>query len=318
MKLAQVFDALERATQGRDLAAANRALETILGVRAGATDFPPPDDPPRVAMLRYDVPRRIDLLALRRGKRAVAKFEDLSLARATALSTTLEGEGLPAVRVGPYAKRFDVSIADDAAKGALYTVIAGRGTIAAEVAEAERDRSSAGTRRAGQLLGYPACCIERFVEVSQSAAADDEGINEATLRAFVGDGSVPWELNPLSVSSPIGFMPCSANCRPALAFAQRVLSAVDRDPVVERTLRRPILFFRFSAFFVLDGEPNAFSRAALNGVGPATTIERWTHHVVGRALGDARSVALDATALVMGAARIDLASRAVPLLLRFG
>ncbi|MEO7094727.1 MAG: hypothetical protein ABI175_15830, partial [Polyangiales bacterium] len=78
MKLARAFDDLERATSGSDLTAAGRALETILGVRVALAGPPPPEAPPRVPMLRWDVPRRIDLAALRRGMRAVAKFEDLS------------------------------------------------------------------------------------------------------------------------------------------------------------------------------------------------------------------------------------------------
>ena len=321
MKLARAFDELERATRERDLGAATIALQVIFGLRVAVTDVPPTDDPPRVAMLRYDEPRRIDLAALRRCARPVAKFEDLSLARASALCRTLESEGFATVRVGPYSKRFDVSVADDASSGALHTVIAGQGALPAAIAEAERDRSSSGTRRAGELLGYPSCCIERFVDVSQSEQADAEGVNEATLRAFVGDAShaIPWELNPLSSSSPIGFMPCSARCEPALQLARRTLDAVDvtARATIERTSRRAIVFFRHSAFFVLEGEPAHFTRAVLNGVGRATTIERWAHHLVGRALSAALRVELGDGALTIGDATIELVSPIVPRVLRF-
>jgi hypothetical protein len=259
--LTHAFELLERGEQ------LDEALTKIFGVEVHA-DGLPTEDPPRVPMLRYDVPRRIDLLALRRGARAVAKFEDLSGERAGALQRSLPE--FETVLVGPYGKRFD--IVEDQRAGQLYTVIAGRGTIASEVAEAERDRSEQGTRRAGQLLGYPSCCIEMFVEVSRDAS---EGINEAAIRAFAR-GPIPWQLNPLSTDSPIGFMPCSPSCRAARDFAERILNVVDDRAVLERTLRRPILFFRYAAFFVIEGD-----RLFLNGAGSVTTVERWAHHIFG-------------------------------------
>lgn len=324
------FDDLARASVAGDVARAAPHLEAILGVTFPLPERVPSVVPTRAPMLVYDVPRHIDVLALRGGARRIAKFEDLPASRANALVRILAAEGLKLVRTGPYSKRVDVSVATPMKTGALYSVIASRGAEAYELAEVEADRSAAGTRRAGELLGYPPCCISHFVAVQASPVAARQGINEAAIRSFVTAAPMPWELNPLSLLAPNAFTPCSAACPHALAFARRVLGAVAQlEPenigLVRATLMRPVLFFRHSAFFVLDTDstnpPLAVRRAFLNGVaGELDTLAAWVHHVVGGGL-DESMLSMDVNHLLIRGrtrdATLKIIDADVPRLLRF-
>jgi hypothetical protein len=335
-----LYDRLFAASAAGDARAAHHAFLAVVGLRARREVARVPTAPPArtVAMRRYGEPRRIDLVALASGARKVAKFEDLRGHDAGRLAARLGAEGLTVVRVGPYTKRFDVSVSDDAGRAAragLYTVIASRGAEAPAVAEAERDRSAEGTRRAGLLLGYPPCCVDAFVSASGSAAAEEAGINEAAIRSTAGlDGEIPWEMNTLSHMSPIGFTPCRAGCPGALAFARRLLDALGRaDPaglvVVERVLRRPVLFFRYPILYVLDGAPApacavGYAAALPNddASGLPAVLAAWQEDEIGSALAAGDRLELSGGTLCIrraGAvvAAWELADARVPMLLRF-
>jgi len=261
------------------------------------------------------------------------EWSGLAATRAGAVRASLERAGLQVVQVGPYGKRFDVALSGGG--GALFTVIASRAGQAAEVAAAERDRSAAGTRRAGLALGYPPCCVERFVELERSDAARTDGINEAALRAvWGGAGAMRWQLNPLSLLSPIGFVPCRADCAAALAWAERVLEAAARvEPGAAATIRevlaRPILFFRHPLFFVLaeaatDGDVVRYRRAFANddGSGIPAALAAWLEDELGAPLALGDELRLDGATLrvARGGAAIaewQLTRPTVPLLLRF-
>lgn len=339
--LAALYDEVSAASARGAAREAHDAFMAIVGLqrRRDVSAVPIAQPARSIAMRRYDEPRRIDLVALRAGARPVAKFEDLAEPAAARLSARLRAEGLTVVRVGPYTKRFDVSVADDAraAGQGLYTVIASRGAEAPAIAEAERDRSAEGTRRAGLLLGYPPCCVGSFVTVQASRAAELEGINEAAVRSTIGiDAEIPWQMNTLSQLSPVGFTPCRATCPDALAFAHRLLDALGRsDPaglaVVERVLRRPALFFRYPIFYVLDGAPvpgparaARYTTALPNdeGTGLPASLRAWQEDEIGRALAQGDEVELTASALLVRnagteVARWELADARVPMLLRF-
>jgi hypothetical protein len=335
--LAQRYDALYRAHARGDVLAAHAAFLALVGLspRRGVEVLPTAAPPARAPVLDYTRPRRVDLLALQHGGRDVAKFEDLTAGAAAALGARLQAAGLRVVRAGPYTRRFDAAVATDGG-GGLYSVIASRGAEAEAVARAEQDRGPEGTLRAGLALGYPRCCVERFVAVSQGDEARDDGVNEAVLRAFVGGGDVPWRLNPLSQDALVNFMPCAPGCAPARAFADRVLAAVVRaDPGAEahlrRVLSRPVLFFRYAVFYALDGatvEGTAgrgarYARAVPYGVGPVTPLDLWQHDELGVPLAGGDAVTLDAQALTVWAgpralARWAVADGNVPRLLVFG
>lgn len=335
--LAALYDAVIAATARGDAREAHRAFLAAVGLRSrGDVAAVPAATPPLVLTARrYRGVRRIDWIALLAGARDIAKFEDLSRDAAARLAASLRARGLRVVIAGPYAKRFDIAVSLED-RGELFSVIASRDDSAREVAEAERDRGPGGARRAGLALGYPSCCVERFVAVERSELAIRDGVNEAAMRATAGlDGIGPWELNTLYDTSPVGFTPCSVDCPAALAFSRRILDALGaEDPAalvnVGTILRRPVLFFRFPVFWVLDGElvPGepavryARAIAAEDDGGVERALRVWQEAELGAPLGAGDEVRLDAGGLEIrraGAAiaRWDVESPGVPLLLRF-
>jgi hypothetical protein len=199
-----------------------------------------------------------------------------------------------------------LSVDDAPAESAVterYTVIASRGNEAVYVADAERDRTPEGTRRAGLALGYPRCCVKRFMAVEQGLEAARDGVNEASLRAFLDTGAPPWELNPLSDLSPVGFRPCRASCPAALAFARKVLAALERaDPEAHARTRtvlsRPVLFVRYTLFWALDGAASRdgsvrYTRAVAQDDPSLGELARWRDAYFGEALAAGDTVAIE-------------------------
>jgi len=339
MKLSELYDRVTAASARGDADAAQKAFMAAVGleVRRPATEVPTRLPPRTAPMLRYLEPRAVDRYALLFGARNVAKFEDLTESKARELEADFRSRGLRTVRTGPYRKRFDVAISSDDA-GELYNVIASRGTQAEKVAEAEQDRTPSGTRAAGLALGYPPCCVEHFVAIERSPLAEREGINETAIRSPQGQGGdAPWEMNLLSTMSPVGFVPCAMTCPRALAFARAVLDAVERaNPKDYATLRtvlsRPILFFRYSTFFVLVGVATTrgdvrsvrYAAAIANddGTGRPDTLSAWQYAELGSILDAGNEVTLGDGALTIRRddsvlASFRVADARVPMLLRF-
>lgn len=326
VRLADRYDQLRRATGDAEADARFLALAGLAGgppPAAGVTE--------RAALLRYGAPRKVDLVALRRGARDIAKFEDLPGPVAAALARRLAGEGFATRTEGPYARRFDVALSVGGA-GDRYTVVASRGGAAHALVEAERDRSDAGARRAGELLGYPPCCVEAFVATSRSPAADADGVNEACLRALCDAGPVHWSLHPLSTLSPVGFAPCHGRCARAMSFARRVFEAVrsEDDAAAETaraTLATPLLVLRVSVFWALvggatEGGRVRFGRAVMHDDGELPWLADRAARCVGSHLAGADGVALDGAALALTrgddtVARWKLAAPAAPRVIVF-
>lgn len=323
------YDRLREAHARGDEGECLRAFHAI----AGIADGPPAlsgEGPAGVAWMRYDRPRRVDLIALRAGARAVAKFEDLDRGTALALDRRLRADGLRTARVGPYARRFDVALSTGAGPADRYLVAASRGTEAAALLEAEGDRSPGGARRAGLLLGYPPCCVDRFVALERSPEAGRDGVNEAALRALLDGPPAHWALHPLCAESPVGFVPCHGRCPRALGFARRVFAAVEReDPVGAAALRgkllRPMLVLRVGVFWVFDGAGEGDARGGRVRYGrvvaqddPALPwLREWGARAVGAALSQADAVTLDEGAITAwsaggAVARWGLSSPMVP------
>ncbi len=338
-RLAELYDRVVASSRRGDVAAAHAVYLAIVGLRARRHATAVPERPARrtAAVLDFSTPRKVDLIALARGARRVAKFEDLTADAAEALAARLRARRLRTVIAGPYEKRLDVAVAVPRGGAPLFAVVASWGSEADEVVEAERDRSAAGTRRAGLALGYPPCCVEHFSALERGVAAHEDGINEAAIRSPAGlrDRAIPWEMNPLSAHAPVGFTPCSVACPAALAFARRVLAAVRAESersyaIAERTLRRPILFFRYPLFHVLvpasadaPDQPVRY-REAVAAAEPGIPVEltAWHEDEVGSQLaaGDGVRLADGALEIRQGetpVARWSLEDPGVPLLLRF-
>ena len=311
VRLAARYDRLHKAYANGDEAECERAFQAIAGITSGPVAEPGDREPAQVAWLRYDRPRRVDLIALRAGSRTVAKFEDLDRNTAIALDRRLRAEGFRTTIAGPYARRFDMALSIPTGSADRYLVAASRETEAEQVIEAERDRSPAGARRAGLLLGYPPCCVDRFVALERTPEAERDGINEAALRALLDGSPVHWALHPLCSESPIGFVPCGGQCARALEFARRVFSSVEReDPAEAAVLRgkllRPMLIFRVGLFWIFDGhgEGNGrqgrvrYARIVAQHDPTLPWMHAWGARAVGTALARADSVRLDEETLL--------------------
>lgn len=304
MRLADRYDQLHRASTEAEADARFLAL-------AGLGHGPPPGNhapTPRAALLRYGTPRRIDLVALRRGARDITKFEDLPAPIAAALAQRLAREGFTTRTVGPYARRFDV-VLSVTGPGDRYTVVASRGPGAHALVEAETDRSEVGTRRAGTLLGYPPCCIEAFIATARTAEAETEGVNEACLRALCDTGPIHWSLHPLATLSLVAFAPCHGRCMRAMSFARKVFDAVMAEDssaaeVLRATLGTPLLLLRVSAFWALvGGAPTSawvrFTRAVLHDDGEVPWLTGRAARCVGTHLAASDGVRLDDRTLTL-------------------
>jgi DNA repair photolyase len=294
-------------------------IHSIVGL--SPSELAPIAEPRTTSMLRYDRVREIDLVALERGVRPAIKIEDLDKGSLAEIETRLRGFVM--VRSAPYKKRFDAPESDDRA-GALVNLYVSRDPDRARaIAEAELDRSRTGTVHAGLALGYPPCCVEAFAALERSAATYDAGLNEAALRAFAGDGRVPWELHPLSSRAPIGFTPCARDCPAALELARRILAVDPAYEATRRELERPILFFRYPIFWVLEGAKVEgarvrYERALLNDDGAAPAFLRsMAHRAIGAYLERGRALSLDGTLEIEGVIRWELLSPRVPILFRF-
>lgn len=306
MQLARRYDQLHLAVDRGDVPLADKHFDALVGVAPARVTGD--GEVRRAALIRYDAPRRVDLIALRRGARDIAKFEDLPPAAARALAQRLAGEGFTARTEGPYRRRFDLALSARGA-GDRYTVIASRGAAAHALAEAERDRRDDGTRRAGALLGYPPCCVEAFIATSHTPEAERDGVNEACLRALADAGPVHWSLHPLSSVSPIGFAPCHGRCARAMSFARKVFDAVraedpDAAETVRRTLSTPVLALRVSLFWALidgaitDGRVR-YARAVMHDDGTLPWLTEPAARRLGAPLAHANALALTDDALTL-------------------
>jgi hypothetical protein len=140
-------------------------------------------------------------------------------------------------------------------------------------------------------------------------------------------------MNPLNAFSPIGFTPCSVNCHAARAWAARVLSALRAESelayaAVRRALMRPVLFFRYAIFYVLDGGPTHLGEvrytratAAMESLAPRF-IATWQQQLIGSHLATGDTIRLTEAALEVWCggeqcARWNLDAERVPLLLQF-
>ncbi len=337
MRDGHVLDALYRevtsASEAQDFTRARAAYLAAVGL-ARDLDAPPTaptTPPPAIRLIEWNKPRRIDLIALESGARDVAKFEDLSSDEARRVQAWAAARGLRSVVNGPYRKNFIVTVAQESPDSGLFAVIVSRGDRGERVAAAELDRSPEGTRRAGLALGYPPCCVDHFSSLPRDGLALRDGINEAAIRAIDGlrDG-LPWEMNPLYQASPVGFTPCSAYCPHALAFARRLLEALQRvDPAgydaVRTTLQRPVLFLRHALLFVLEGVSDDRGRVLYRRSIAADPrdrwLETWHHHELGCALAAGHALRLDRERLEIRSGDASIGWRVtdpdVPLLLTF-
>lgn len=120
-------------------------------------------------------------------------------------------------------------------------------------------------RRMGALLGYPDCCVQRYVSVWRPARPPGttlSNIMRLTLLAAQRSERLDWRLNHLVDDGSrqlIVHAPCSFDCVASLEQARRLevyYRQADPDFIadVERWLQRPVLIFANEQRLFFDGE----------------------------------------------------------------
>jgi hypothetical protein len=133
--------------------------------------------------------------------------------------------------------------------------------VAAELREVEeptlaapcllsRSEMAARLRRTGQLLGYPACCVETFVRRSSEELELPPSVAEVYRAARSAWVERPHALlntllRPLRLQL-VSHEPCRFDCAPSLAYARACLAAVSRRDAgaacaLERDLARAVV-----------------------------------------------------------------------------
>jgi len=133
--------------------------------------------------------------------------------------------------------------------------------------QAETD-PSAQLRALGELMGYPACCVDAFAKSSDRA--NNTRNRYATAARTTSEGPWPWELNNFAAML-VPFFPCRYDCEAALSFARGTLAEMARSrqdvvDVLARWLSKPVLYFDHDHQITLDGSGTT-ARVAFDGVG---------------------------------------------------
>lgn len=267
-QLAEIYTNLRRAvTAGREAEAA-RALGQVLGVELPAKT-PEPD--PRVTLepqLTYRGFKPAELAMLAADLKPVVKFEDLPLAEA-ARFVARHREHYRLETTPPYRKDYLLLRSRPVPAGSpgadqLVALYASRTDAGARLRDLEM-RQREDIAGAGQLLGFPACCVQAFAHDFEASRRDQDTVNDdATRRLLTSAGrDGAWHagepgLNPLSDLELLGFYPCRLDCPHALALAHRNVAALlharpHLRPTLEDRLARAVLFWRLPFFATLQG-----------------------------------------------------------------
>ena len=163
----------------------------------------------------------------------------------------------------------------------------------------------------GTLMGYPACCVEAFVEQPDRR---DNGVNErATLRRS-GDAPVHPLLVRLGRLRLVSHHPCRVDCAPSIAIAERALRVIaevspEHAGRAREELGRSVLFLDHARAALLSGrwagarfELEAFAPIRWEGREPqdvaAVELER-DRAVLITAAGERRAMTADRPVLVV-------------------
>ncbi len=213
---------------------------------------------PSQATLRYRGVKPAELAMARHAIKPVVKFEDLPETEVAGLLAALP-RGLRVAVGGPYRKDGLLLRSAPCRRGdpdAMRVVYASRGDEGERLRRIEQSAPD-DVRAAGELLGFPPCCVEAFAaDVARSRDADDALNDDACLRVLA---TAPWNmpgdarLNPLSDLELLGFYPCTSRCSAAVAFADRVLAALSEDEPalaasLPEALAADVLFYRIPFF----------------------------------------------------------------------
>ncbi len=104
-------------------------------------------------------------------------------------------------------------------------------------------------RELGELLGYPACCVDAFA--AQGDRANNTANRYATFTRTDSPGPWPWELNNFA-HMLLAFFPCRYDCPRAVAVARAALAELERahpgaGAALKRQLTGTVLYFSHGA-----------------------------------------------------------------------
>ncbi len=159
-----------------------------------------------------------ELAGLRLGLRRLVKREAFDDDAEAADRAWLAAAGVATIRVGPI---------DPDGRRVLLGALDPR-AVTDELRDAEarlrRSDDADAARTLGAALGYPPCCVDRFV----AGARDDRSL----IAARAADPDAPpaspliqWLNQPLAL---ISHVPCGLTCAPTIAVAAALLDALDR------------------------------------------------------------------------------------------
>ncbi len=282
-ELARIYAGLARACRRGDRSTIEQTLTRMLGLDGEAATASP-----RVSsMLAYRGFKPAELAMLAAGDKPVVKFEDIPLPDADAFVARMDGR-FQLVRTAPYVKDGLLLRSERPAPGRelLVTLYASRDDRAHRLAALEAATPD-DARGAGRLLGFPACCIEAFVEDMQRSREDQDTVNDDACRRVLATARPGHALlSPLSNLELLGFYPCHARCPQAVALAERNLGALEqqRPGSAARTRSRlagTYLFYRLPFFVRLPHAPDEQGWVATDGWcanifphQPAATVQR--------------------------------------------
>jgi hypothetical protein len=269
-QLADIYTNLRRAVARGQEAETARWLGEVLGVEL-QEERPAMD--PRVTlepMLTYRGFKPAELAMLAADCKPVVKFEDLPIADA-ARFVARHRDHYQLETTAPYRKDYLLLRSRPVQPGMpphdqLVALYASRTDAGARLRllESTRREDVAG---AGELLGFPPCCVAAFAQDFETSRRDQDTLNDdATRRLLTSAGRQDegWHtgeaaLNPLSDLELLGFYPCRLDCPRALAQARRnVLALLQSRPQLEVPVRerlaRAVLFWRLPFFAALEGQ----------------------------------------------------------------
>ncbi len=175
------------------------------------------------AWLRSGAPRQgavspadPELTALALGLRKLIKRECVDEADAAIAQTWLAEAGLELTRID-----------SPAPDGQIVILAAGEERVLADGRDLEmaaRRRSAGAETALGELLGYPNCCVDRFVSLE---VQDDDALLAALLprEPLAAPAETLWLVGPLSL---VSHAPCSLDCEATRLLGRRLLSALGR------------------------------------------------------------------------------------------
>lgn len=271
-RLASLYAELRNAANKGDQSTAISLLSEALGCQL-PRDVTPISADRCTTRLSYRGFKPAELAMLAANLKPVVKFEDVP-SKAADQFVERYGQHYQLVRGPQYYKDYLTLRSRRAplrGEVPMTFIYASRDDAGERLRTLEHDHPDA-IEKAGELLGFPACCSAAFARTFAISRNDQDALNDdavyALLQATMQTPGMK-ELDPLSDLDLLAFYPCTPRCAHAAAFADRTLAALQQSAPVQAaeaisTLGAPILYWRMPFFIVFDGEAIAGAPATIH------------------------------------------------------